>query len=155
MSWWAAFLTSLGFGTLAAVLPIFNNEVYVVAAMARSWSGIVPLALGLGLGNTVGKTAVFLAWRHGKRLAFTKQRSKQRAYRRWISVLLEWVSHPIAGPAVVLLACIFSIPPLYPTTLVAATSKMRWSWFTVAVLVGETTRMALLAAGTAGLLALF
>ncbi|MGL4832692.1 MAG: hypothetical protein ACRCWS_09005 [Propionibacteriaceae bacterium] len=155
MSWWTAFLASLGFGALAAVIPVFNNEIYIVTATVRSWAGIIPLALGLGIGNAAGKTAIFLAWRYGKQWLMTKKQSHQRPRHPWITALLSWVEHPVAGPAVVMLSCLCSVPPLYPTTLIAATSRMRWSWFALALVIGETLRMALIAAGTAGIVALF
>lgn len=151
MAWFWHFLSSCGFGLAAAIIPIFNNEAYILVSQYSGLAGAIPVVLGLGLGNGMGKTLVFWLWRRGTTLPWAK---KAQIRWRWVERLLDYVSSPIIGPLLVLTGAAVSVPPLYPLTLVAASSAMRLRWFALAVTVGELLRMSWLVAAALGLLSL-
>ena len=64
-----ALLTSVGFGVVSAVFPIANAEAYVIASQVSAVAGPIPIAIGVAIGQTVGKSLLFLAVRRGQGLA--------------------------------------------------------------------------------------
>ena len=63
-----ALLTSIGFGTVSAVIPIVNAEAYVIASQMSAVAGPIPIAIGIAIGQTVGKLLLFFGVRQGKEL---------------------------------------------------------------------------------------
>ena len=55
-----ALLTSMGFGVVSAVVPVANAEAYIVASQMTALAGAVPIAVGVAIGQTVGKLLLFL-----------------------------------------------------------------------------------------------
>lgn len=167
--WVAELLTSLGFGVLAAILPVFNNEAFVAGSQWLGVGGLVPVVVGLGIGNGIGKTIVLLLVRAGKQLPWSHRprvvadaeapaprhprlSAAWRRWRGWMAALSRLVSDARWGVPLVTLSAATSIPPVYPTTVVAATTRMRAAWFFLAVAFGSCVRMALVALAARGLL---
>ena len=69
-----ALLTSIGFGTVSAVVPIVNAEAYVIASQVSAVAGPIPIAIGIAIGQTMGKLILFFGVREGKELSFVKHR---------------------------------------------------------------------------------
>jgi membrane protein YqaA with SNARE-associated domain len=156
-----ALLTSVGFGVVSAIVPIINAEAYVVGSQVSAIAGAVPIAVGVGIGQTFGKLILFLSVRQGKELPFVRHRraearraqvSRARArFRAVVARLLELVGRKRWGLPIVLLAAVVGLPPLYAVALLAGATTMRGSWFTLTVLVGRVARFVLLALGIGGL----
>jgi membrane protein YqaA with SNARE-associated domain len=152
-----ALVTSVGFGTISAIMPIVNAEAYVIASQVSAAAGPIPVAIGVGLGQTVGKVLLFLGVRRGRNFPFVKHRRQElrtqpvgpaRArLRSWLAVLLSLVGQKRWGLPIVLLAAIVGLPPLYAVALLAGATKMRLVWFASLVLVGRVTRFVLVATG--------
>ena len=73
-----ALLTSIGFGTVSAIIPIVNAEAYVIASQMSALIGPIPIAIGIAIGQTVGKLMLFFGVREGKELSFVKHRREIR-----------------------------------------------------------------------------
>lgn len=156
-----ALLTSVGFGVLSAIVPVASAEAYVIGSQVAAVAGAVPVAVGVGLGQTVGKLVLFLSVRQGRELRFFRHRraearrqsvSPARArFRAGAARLLELVARKRWGLPIVLLAAVVGLPPLYAVALLAGATTMRTGWFTVMVLVGRIARFVLLALGVGGL----
>jgi membrane protein YqaA with SNARE-associated domain len=153
----AALLTSIGFGVLSAVFPLANAEGYVIASQMSSVAGAVPIALGVGIGQTIGKMALFLAARGGRRSRFVhRQREKAHSHpvgpvrarvRRILSRLLVLVGTKRWGLPIVLVAAFVGVPPLYAVALLAGATKMKLMAFALVVLTGRLGRFVLVALG--------
>jgi membrane protein YqaA with SNARE-associated domain len=156
-----ALLTSVGFGAVSAVVPVVNAEAYVFGSQVSAVAGPVPIAVGLGIGQTFGKLLLFLSVRQGKKLPFVRHRQAEarrgpvgpfRAQvRAVLARLLALVGQKRWGLPIVLLAAVVGLPPLYAVALLAGATTMRPLWFVLVVLVGRVTRFVLLALGVGGL----
>lgn len=154
--WVVELVVSTAFGCAAAIVPLFNNEAYAVAARATNVAGLWPVVIGLGVGNGIGKSVVVVLVRAGKRLPWWRpepdpsdvpapEAAPRSRWRRWTARLLDLVGNPRWGVPLVALSAATSIPPIYPTTLLAATTRMRLGWFWLAATVGSLVRIAVLA----------
>lgn len=153
----AALLTSIGFGVLSAVFPLANAEGYVIASQVSSAAGVVPIAFGVGIGQTIGKVALFVAARGGRNSRFAhRQRDKERArtagparqrFRSAGRRMLKLVGTKRWGLPIVFVAAIVGIPPLYAVALLAGATKMKLLAFGLVVLVGRLARFVLVALG--------
>jgi membrane protein YqaA with SNARE-associated domain len=156
-----ALLTSIGFGTLSAIVPIVNAETYVIASQVSAVAGPVPIAIGVGIGQTIGKLLLFLGVRRGKEFAIVRRRREQqqsrpvgpaRAKVRAIGAkLLDLVGRKRWGLPIVGIAAVIGIPPLYAVALLAGATTMRTILFALVVLIGRITRFVLVALGVSGL----
>lgn len=152
-----ALLTSIGFGALSAVIPLANAEAYVIASQVSAVAGAVPIAVGVGIGQTIGKCLLFFGVRTGKDLPWLRrQRAKGQTrpvgpirarFRRLIAKLLALVGQERWGLPIVLLAAVVGLPPLYAVALLAGATTMRLPAFAVTVLIGRITRFLLVAYG--------
>lgn len=156
-----ALLTSIGFGVVSAIVPVANAEAYVIASQVTAVAGPIPIAVGVGLGQSAGKLALFLAVRGGREFWFVR-RPRERApktevgpfrqrLRRITERLLELVGSNRWGLPIVLLAAVIGIPPLYAVALIAGASAMKALWFWLIVAVGRVVRFVLVALGMAWL----
>jgi membrane protein YqaA with SNARE-associated domain len=157
----AALLTSIGFGTVSAIVPIVNAEAYVIASQMSAVMGPIPIAIGIAIGQTIGKLVLFFGVREGKELSFIKHRReirKQRPvgptrarFRAAMAKLLDLVGQERWGLPIVLVAAIIGFPPLYAVALLAGATTMSPVWFGLTVLVGRLFRFLLVATGFYGL----
>jgi membrane protein YqaA with SNARE-associated domain len=160
-----AVLTSIGFGTVSAIVPIVNAEAYVIASQWSAVMGPIPIAIGIAIGQTIGKLVLFFGVREGKELRFVKHRreiQKQRPvgptrakFRAAMTKLLDLVGQERWGLPIVLVAAIVGFPPLYAVALLAGATTMRPLWFGLTVFVGRLCRFLLVASGFQGLHNLF
>ncbi len=156
-----ALLTSIGFGTVSAIIPIVNAEAYVIASQMSAVAGPIPIAIGLAIGQTVGKLLLFFGVRQGKELSFVKHRRevlKQRPVgptrariRAAGAKLLDLVGQERWGLPIVFIAAVIGFPPLYAVALLAGATTMSPVWFGLTVLVGRLCRFLLVATGFYGL----
>ena len=153
----AALLTSLGFGVLSAIFPLANAEGYIIASQVSAVAGAMPVAVGVGVGQTIGKIVLFLGVRGGKNSRFfSEHKDKVRSHpvgptrerlRSAGRKLLELVGTKRWGLPIVLLAAVVGIPPLYAVALLAGATKMKLVLFGLVVLAGRVARFVLFAAG--------
>jgi membrane protein YqaA with SNARE-associated domain len=155
-----ALLTSVGFGVISAIFPVINAEAYVVLSQVSAAAGAVPIAIGIAVGQTVGKVLLFLGVRRGKDFPFIRHRADRprrapgprgariRArFRAAINWSLGLVGHPRWGPVIVFVAALVGLPPLFAVALLAGATPMKLGWFIPAVFVGRVGRFVLLALG--------
>ncbi len=159
--WWQLLL-AFGYGCGGAIIPVANGEAFILAALATKLIDPVTLGLSLGIGQGVGKAVLFQLVRQGKRLPWARRNPdatprpvpEPGSWRARLAALVDWgrrlVEHPKWGPLGVFLSGSLSLPPNYVTTLVVATTRMRFASFALAMGLGFTLRylvLALLAAG--------
>jgi membrane protein YqaA with SNARE-associated domain len=160
-----ALLTSIGFGAVSAVIPIVNAEAYIIASQMSAVAGPIPIAIGIAIGQTIGKLLLFFGVREGKELSFIKHRREARKqrpvgptrarFRAAGAKLLDLVGKERWGLPIVLVAAIVGFPPLYAVALLAGATTMSPVWFGLTVLVGRLCRFLLVATGFSGLHDLF
>lgn len=141
--WIVELVASAAFG-FAAIVPVFNNEAYIVGAHATGLAALVPVWIGLTVGNGVGKAFVVWLLRQGRRLPWWRDRPEPEGepsrWRRWMDQLLALVGSRW-GAALVVVSAAMSIPPLYPTTVAVAASRMRLLTFWAACTLGIAIRV--------------
>jgi membrane protein YqaA with SNARE-associated domain len=152
-----AFLTSIGYGVASAIFPPVNAEAYVVLSQVSAVIGAVPIALGVAVGQTIGKLALFYSVRAGKESRFFRhRRDRPRTrpkgrFRVRFDAALAWLLRLVGtkrwGLPIVLVAAVVGIPPLYAVALLAGATKMKAYWFGLMVLIGRITRFVLIAEG--------
>ena len=153
-----AFLTSIGYGVASAIFPVVNAEAYVIVSQVSASLGALPIAIGIALGQTIGKLALFYSVRAGKDTRFVRHRrarARQRpkgAFRRRFDTAAAWLLALVGtkrwGLPIVLVAAILGFPPLYAVALLAGATKMKAYWFGLMVLLGRVTRFVLIAEGS-------
>jgi membrane protein YqaA with SNARE-associated domain len=160
----AASATALLIGVVSAFLPLLPVEPYVVGAAAINRETALPVALAAGIGQTIGKTLIFLAARgslRSKRLhdwverRRAAQQAKQEASQdppRRFDRLVRWLKAPTAllkresvAVPVILLSAVVGIPPLLLTTFYVAAANTRLAVFVGSCLVGRCARFMVLA----------
>jgi len=155
-----ALLTSIGFGVVSAIVPVVNAEAYVIASQMSAVAGPIPIAIGIAVGQTIGKLVLFFGVREGRELSFVKHRrelQKQRPVgptrarlRAAVAKLLDLVGQKRWGLPIVLVAAIIGFPPLYAVALLAGATTMRPLWFGRTVFAGRLCRFLLVASGFQG-----
>jgi membrane protein YqaA with SNARE-associated domain len=156
-----ALLTSIGFGLVSAIVPVANAEAYIVASQVTALAGAIPIAVGVGIGQTIGKVMLFLGVRRGREYAiFRRRRHETRTrpvgptglrVRALLARLLDLIGQKRWGLPIVLLAAVVGVPPLYAVALLAGATRMPVLGFALTVLVGRVTRFVLVATGSVGL----
>lgn len=152
-----AWLASVAFGVVSAILPVVNAEVYVLVSQVSAVAGVVPVAVGVGIGQTIGKCLLFIGVRRGRQFRFFRERRREartkergRVGQAWhdaIQFLLRLVGTKRWGLPITLLAAIVGFPPLYAVALLAGATTMKLRYFAPLVLVGRVTRFLLVAYG--------
>lgn len=164
MSWGEvalALVASVAFGVASALIPFVNAEVYVLVSQVSTVAGAGPVAIGVGIGQTVGKCLLFLGVRRGRQSRFVREH-RERAWDqergRWrqafhdaVQFLLRLVGTKRWGLPITLLAAVVGIPPLYAVALLAGATTMKLRYFAPVVLVGRVTRFLLVAYGVTAL----
>jgi membrane protein YqaA with SNARE-associated domain len=146
-------LVSVAFGALSAVAPLANAEAYVIAAQAAGAGQGVLVGASIGVGQTIGKCALFLGVRHGRNLPifhrFRRSPDRPPRFPRLAGVVAKLLALVGSrwGIPITLLAAVIGFPPLYAVSLVAGASPMPLPVFAVTVLIGRCTRFILLGLG--------
>jgi len=150
---------AVGFGIGSAVIPILNAEAYVLGVGVSGALDPVVAAIGVSVGQTIGKIAMFLAVRYRPGYAAKKdkepkpvnletRRGRFIQWNREVSKrLLDALSDRRWGIPVTLLSSSVGIPPLYGVALIAGASRMGVVTFSLSVLVGRLARFITLALG--------
>lgn len=156
-----ALLTSIGFGIVSAIIPIVNAEAYIIASQMSAVAGPIPIAIGIAIGQTIGKLLLFFGVREGKELSFVKHRREMRKQRpvgpararlrAAGNKLLDLVGQERWGLPIVFAAAVIGFPPLYAVALLAGATTMRPGWFGLTVFVGRLGRFLLVATGFHGI----
>jgi len=156
-----ALLTSIGFGIVSAVIPIVNAEAYIIASQMSAIAGPIPIAIGIAIGQTIGKLLLFFGVRRGKELSFVKHRREIRnlhpigptraRIRAAGAKLLDLLGRERWGLPIVFVAAVIGFPPLYAVALLAGATTMRPLWFGLTVFIGRLGRFLLVATGMYGL----
>jgi membrane protein YqaA with SNARE-associated domain len=152
-----AWLTSVAYGVVSAIVPVVNAELYVSVSQVSAVAGAVPVAVGVGIGQTIGKCLLFYGVRRGRQFRFVREhrgKARDRARGRVrqalhdaIQCLLRLIGTKRWGLPITLLAAVVGFPPLYAVALLAGATTMRLRDFAAVVLVGRITRFLLVAHG--------
>ncbi|MDX6262838.1 MAG: hypothetical protein QOH84_4526 [Kribbellaceae bacterium] len=157
--WVWQLLLAIGFGIGSAVIPVLNAEVYVIGVGASGKLDPLVAAIGVSVGQTIGKLAMFLAVRYRPGYAAKKgkapkpvdldtRRGRLIQWNREVSKrLLDALSDRRWGIPVTLLSSAVGIPPLYGVALIAGASRMGILTFALSVLTGRAARFITLALG--------
>jgi membrane protein YqaA with SNARE-associated domain len=157
--WLWQLVLAVGFGIGSAVVPFLNAEAYVLALGATHALDPVVAAIGVSVGQTAGKVAMFLAVRYRPGYAARKSKEPKAVDldTRWgrfvqrnrdlSKRLLDAMSDSRWGVPVTLLSSFVGIPPLYGVAIIGGASRMRTVVFGLSVLAGRTARFVLLALG--------
>jgi membrane protein YqaA with SNARE-associated domain len=155
-----ALLGTIGFGVLSAVIPFANAEAYVFTSQVSHSIDPVPVALGIAVGQTIGKVLLFYGVRRGRNLPGLRHRravlrrrptGPARALARGIlQALLALVGQKRWGLPITFVAAVVGVPPLYAVALLAGATRMRLAWFAAVVLAGRALRFGLVAYGVVG-----
>ena len=166
----ALVLSGLLVGAVSAVVPLLAVEAYVVAVAATNPAGVgVAVALAAAVGQTAGKSAIFLAVRSAGRSRWSRRIHRhaleamgragpvapgQPGTSAWARAgrllrrLTAWSLLVLSGPwgaAVVLLAAVLGVPPLLVVSAAAGASRLPLPVFVAACLVGRSVRLVALA----------
>jgi membrane protein YqaA with SNARE-associated domain len=157
--WVWQMVLAVGFGIGSAVVPVLNAEIYVLGVGASGKLDPVVAAIGVSIGQTIGKVAMFLAVRYRPGYAAKKgketkptdlgtRRGRLVQWNRDVSRrLLDALSDRRWGIPVTLLSSSVGIPPLYGVALIAGASRMGVVSFSLSVLAGRAARFITLALG--------
>ncbi|WP_460660924.1 hypothetical protein [Kribbella swartbergensis] len=150
---------AVGFGIGSAVVPVMNAEAYVLGVGVSGALDPVVAAIGVSVGQTIGKVTMFLAVRYRPGYAARKSKEPKAVdldtrwgrfvqWNRGVSKrLLDAMSDRRWGVPVTLLSASVGIPPLYGVALIGGASRMGVLTFTLSVLTGRAARFILLALG--------
>jgi membrane protein YqaA with SNARE-associated domain len=151
-----ALLASIGFGIVSAIVPIVNAEAYVIASQMSAVIGPIPIAIGIAIGQTIGKLLPF-GVREAERLCRHRRAQKQRPigpararFRAVMAKRLTWSARTL-GTSDRPHRRRDRLPPLYAVALLAGATTMRPLWFGLTVFVGRLCRFVLVASGFHGL----
>jgi membrane protein YqaA with SNARE-associated domain len=157
--WVWQLVLAVGFGIGSAVVPLLNAEAYVLGVGVTNALNPMVAGVGVAVGQTIGKVAMFLAvrYRPGYAARKTKEPKPVDLDTRWgrfvqrnrdlSKRLLDAMSDSRWGMPVTLLSAFVGIPPLYGVALIGGASRMRTVVFTLSVLLGRGARFVLLALG--------
>ncbi|TDD62476.1 hypothetical protein E1263_03290 [Kribbella antibiotica] len=157
--WVWQLLLAVGFGIGSAIIPVLNAEAYVLGVGVSGALNPVVAAVGVSIGQTIGKVAMFLAVRYRPGYAARKtkepkpvnldtRRGRFVQWNRDVSKrLLDAMSDRRLGVPVTLLSAFVGVPPLYGVALIGGASRMGVVGFALSVLVGRGGRFVLLALG--------
>lgn len=172
MSWHLVliFLASVGYGVLSSFVPVFNSEVYIVAAQALGTATEVATAVGVAIGQVIGKTALVLALRNGTKIPWlARQVDRIRAkadaphpdkpvgrfrqtIQRWSRKLLTLIGNPRWGGLIVFVSGLCAVPPIFAVQFIVPATKMPIWVFSVALFLGRCILFLAVAFGASAIL---
>lgn len=172
-AWWQALL-AFAYGLAGSIVPVFNCEAYVVAGVTAGLGSPVLIGCSLAAGQGVGKLALFMAVREGKRIpgpwrrrlehrdqSATEdgdQESASRWRQRWSTLVrrgMALVEHPTLGAIGMVSSGMVSIPPNFPTTILLATTRVNPLRFVCWLALGFAVRFVVIGYASTGVLAQF
>lgn len=162
-SWWQLLL-ALGYGVLGSILPVFNAEAFIIAALATQQIGPIEMGVFLGLGYAVGKMIIFQAIRQGRRLPLPRRGDPanlpppgkwRKRWARLVSWGIRLVEHPRWGPLGYFTAASVSLPPSYATAILAPATRANFALFSVFTSLGFILRYVVICLALSGVLDIF
>ena len=153
---WYEVLSSLGFGIASSLVPVLNSEIFIVGSLASGLLGPLEISIGLAIGHAIGKLVIFVGIRKGKDSRWFRHKepklvepgSWRDKLRRWNVKAAHAVEHPKWGVAILMFSTITGVPPVYLTSIYAATTKMRTVPFMITMVIGFFLRCYALALAT-------
>ena len=147
-------LAAAGVGFVSALLPVVNAEAFQAgSSLLQPPVLIAACTAALAVGQTGGKVVIFTTSRRGAsrwRSAHAGRTSRAPALLGRVNArLLQWLSHPLGGPAAVAVSATVGVPPLALVSATAGASAIRCRAFVLACLAGRLVRFA----GLAGVVA--
>jgi membrane protein YqaA with SNARE-associated domain len=134
------FLLTFGFGTVSAVIPIFNMEAYisVVYASTDQYPALALAFVG-SLGQNLGKLVWYFASRGALDIPWLKRQlgtpKRQAQFERW----REYVQgRPLMSGLLTFVSAAIGFPPFFAMAMVAGTLRMNVVVFFIAGLLGRT-----------------
>jgi membrane protein YqaA with SNARE-associated domain len=156
---WQSIL-AVGFGVGSAIIPVLNAEAYIVGVGVTHTLHPVVAAVGVSIGQTIGKLMMFLAVRYRPGYSARRTHREPRAldlstrwgrfrqrFRDLSKRMLDLLGDNRYGVPVTLASAFLGVPPLYAVALIAGASRMSVVTFGLSVLVGRCSRFVLLALG--------
>ncbi|MGJ6979344.1 VTT domain-containing protein [Aestuariimicrobium soli] len=155
---WVEVASSIGYGILSSIVPIFHTEAFIVAAVGSKVLGPIELSIGLAIGHAIGKQMMFQAVRRGRNLPWMRKHTEKEVdpdswrakWRRWSTKTAHLVENPRWGYPILFVSAATGIPPVYATVLFAGATKMSFWGFSAVMLVGFFIRCLALAFATLG-----
>lgn len=155
-----------GVGTLSALIPIVNAEVYLLAAIAiaasahEGWAIVAALTVGQILGKIVifylarwGKSIGERTWSSLRRPPKVRTRESRWSHspvvqrvQAWSKRGLAMMDNPLGAAGILLVSASFGIPPLAITTAVAGAQRTPLWIFVVCTTAGRLIRFGAMAA---------
>lgn len=128
-------LATLGYCALSAVIPVFNAELYLIAAAAllpREFA--IPLVVAASVGQMVGKLVMFYAARGALHLR------NERLQRAIATVHARYTNKAAVGDVVLLSSSSLGFPPFYIVSVAAGVLRVSAWRFTIIGLIGRLAR---------------
>jgi len=154
------FIVSVAYGVLSSLIPIFNSEIYIVASQVGGFAEEAATAVGVAVGQSIGKVGLVLALRRGASFGWVRRiRDRPRKpagkfrtrLRGWSDRMLGLLGESRWGIVIVFLSACVYVPPLYAVTLAVAETRMSVIPFGVAVLLGRMLLYLAIAFGVSAL----
>ncbi|WP_030161251.1 hypothetical protein [Glycomyces sp. NRRL B-16210] len=156
-------------GLLSAFLPVTPVEPYLIGLVATTGYGAVGLGVAAAVGQTAGKTVIFLGARGALRSArlrewvekIEKRRAERKArklvdradgpVRRWFrglgrpfgaagKRLTELLARPALTLPILFLSSLTGLPPLFATSIYIASTRVRTTLFVLVCFAGRAGR---------------
>ena len=145
-------LVSGGVGVVSALFPVVNAEAFVAgSSLLQGRSVLVLGVVALAIGQTCGKFLIFTASRRGAKRWLSAHRARASHAPRWLRTanarLLQWLEHPVGGPAAIAVSASVGLPPLAMVSASAGMSSIRCLAFWLPCFAGRLARFATLACG--------
>lgn len=165
-----AYLLTCLTGLLSAFLPVTPVEPYLIGVAAATGYGAVGLGVAAAVGQTAGKTVIFLGARGALRSAklrewverVEKRRAERKArrivggradgpVRRWFRGLgrpvgaagrrlTELLARPALTLPILFLSSLTGLPPLFATSVYIASTRIRTTLFVLVCFAGRAGR---------------
>jgi membrane protein YqaA with SNARE-associated domain len=134
------FLLTFGFGTVSAVIPIFNMEAYisVVYASTDKYPALALAFVG-SLGQNLGKLVWYFASRGALDIPWLQRQlgtpKRQAQFERWREVIQ---GRPVMSGLLTFVSAAIGFPPFFAMAMVAGALRMNVVVFFIAGLLGRT-----------------
>ena len=143
-------------GVVSALLPVVNAEAVMVGSSALQEPLVVAVVVAaMSLGQTGGKLLIFTGSRRGAMRWRTRRAQARSRTPNWVrranAKLLNWLSHPVGGPAAVAVSATVGLPPLAVLSASAGVSSLRSLSFCLACFMGRLVRFTTLAGSVSAL----
>ena len=134
----ATFLTTFAFCLLGSVIPVFNTEIYLLAASAIAPPQLVPaLIVGAALSQMLGKSLLYYGGRGALNLPIKRLRTMVESVQRRYE---QGAAAPALGGTVVLASAGVGLPPFYVVSVACGIFRVPFLQFLLIGLIGMLAR---------------